>query len=157
MTTLCGWKLSPQNYIKQILHLKVCYIAFLKPFSPNLSIYCLIVQHTCKNWSFHLLGIDVGGRGKSPLVKKRASKEEFPSFQPKKIKQEEGCISSEIMELKEKVEKLEANLFEQQQKFWVLEQRLNTGLPPLVFWHKSNKKLTYKNVEICHTSLVPSV
>ena len=73
------------------------------------------------------------------MVKKRASKEKFTSFQPKKIKQEEGCIFSEIMELKEKVDKLEANLFEQQQKSWVLEQRLNTGLPPIVFWHKSNK------------------
>ena len=82
------------------------------------------------NWSFHLLVVDASGKGKSSSVKKRTLKEEHAFFQTKKIKQEEGCTSSEIMELKEKVAKLEAILSEQQQKFWLLEQRLDKGLPP---------------------------
>ena len=76
-----------------------------------------------------MIGVDASGKGKNPLVKKRALKEECTSFHAKKIKQEEDYTSNDIMELKEKVAKLEVILSEQQQKIWVLEQRLNTGLP----------------------------
>ena len=106
-----------------------------------------------RNWCFHPLGVDAGDKSKSPSVKKRASREECAFFQTKKIKQEEGCIASEIMELKEKVAKLEVFMCEQQQEIWLLEQRLNAGLPSDVivivlaqvqFW-----KLTFKNMKLC--------